>query len=72
MIALSPVEEKVARYIARGFEDREIADALGYSRSTIRGVIIRIQSKLSARNRTQIAVKALYHHIIDLQEAALG
>lgn len=70
MIELSRVETEVARYVARGYQNDEIAAARGCSIHTVRNAIVNVQQKLGARNRTQVAVKAVYHHIIDLEEAA--
>ncbi|MFC9249920.1 response regulator transcription factor [Amycolatopsis thailandensis] len=59
-LPLSPTELEVLRYIARGFENREIAGKTFRSTETIRTHVKSILYKLKARNRTH-AVAIAYH-----------
>jgi DNA-binding NarL/FixJ family response regulator len=54
--SLSGRELEIARSIAGGHTNQEIAAALFISLSTVKSHITRIQSKLGARNRVDIAV----------------
>jgi DNA-binding NarL/FixJ family response regulator len=58
---LSPRELDVVRAVARGRTNAEIAAELFVSLSTVKTHLTNIQSKLSARNRTEIAVWAWEH-----------
>lgn len=56
---LTPRELDILRLIADGLPNKEIAEALGVSVSTVKLHIQDILSKLQAADRTQAAVKAL-------------
>ncbi|PZA06920.1 MULTISPECIES: response regulator transcription factor [unclassified Meiothermus] len=56
---LSPRELEVLRLIADGLSNKEIAQALGLSLSTVKTYIEDLLAKLSASDRTQAAIKAL-------------
>ncbi len=58
---LSPRELDVVRAVARGRTNAEIAAELFVSLSTVKTHLTNIQSKLSVRNRTEIAVWAWEH-----------
>jgi DNA-binding NarL/FixJ family response regulator len=53
--ALTPREREVARLIARGFTNQQIAETLVVTRGTVANHVAHILSKLHAANRTQIA-----------------
>ncbi|MEV5809984.1 response regulator transcription factor [Streptomyces parvulus] len=55
---LSPREHKVVCLVARGRTNNEIAEQLALSLSTVKSHLSRIQEKLSARNRVEIAAWA--------------
>ena len=55
LTALSLRERELARLIAEGLTNREIADELGLSVYTVRNEVGRILRKLKAKNRSQIA-----------------
>ncbi len=57
--ALSRRETEVLRLMAGGFNNREIADALGSSEGTIKNHVSNILSKLGVRDRTRAVLKAL-------------
>ncbi|WP_020636225.1 LuxR C-terminal-related transcriptional regulator [Amycolatopsis alba] len=59
-LPLSPTELEVLRYIAQGFENREIAGKTFRSTETIRTHVKSILYKFKARNRTH-AVAIAYH-----------
>jgi DNA-binding NarL/FixJ family response regulator len=62
---LSERELDIARGIARGRANREIAAELFISLSTVKTHITRIQGKLGVRNRVEIAAWSWEHRIMD-------
>jgi DNA-binding NarL/FixJ family response regulator len=62
--ALSERETEVVREIARGRTNLEIGAELFISLSTVKSHVSTIQTKLSLRNRTEIAVWAWENRII--------
>jgi DNA-binding NarL/FixJ family response regulator len=56
--ALSKRESEVLGYVARGYSDKEVADALGLSAMTVRSYLKTIYSKLHVHSRTQAIAKA--------------
>jgi DNA-binding NarL/FixJ family response regulator len=58
---LSEREFDVARAVARGLSNREVADALFISLSTVKTHLASIQAKLALRNRVEIAIWVLEH-----------
>jgi DNA-binding NarL/FixJ family response regulator len=61
---LSERETEVVQAIARGRTNREIAEELFISLSTVKSHLSGIQSKLGARNRTEIAVWAWENRVV--------
>ncbi len=55
---LTPREQEVLQLIARAWSNRQIEDALGIQKSTVKRHVRRILRKLHARNRVQAAVFA--------------
>jgi DNA-binding NarL/FixJ family response regulator len=55
--ALSKRESEVLGYVARGYSDKEIAEALGLSPATIRSYLKTIYGKLHVHSRTQAILK---------------
>ncbi len=62
--ALSRRETEVVRALARGSTNAEIAAALFVTVSTVKTHVSRVQTKLSARNRVEIAVWAWAHGLV--------
>lgn len=58
-VRLSQRETEVAKLIAEGLANKEIADRLGISTETVRGHLKNIYEKLHVRSRTEAAVKYL-------------
>lgn len=56
---LSDQERAVLEGIIRGDRDREIAAQLGVSHSVVRACGAGLRQKLRARNRTELAIRAL-------------
>jgi DNA-binding NarL/FixJ family response regulator len=54
---LSKRETDVLGYVARGYTNKEIAEALGLSTETVRGYLKTIYGKLHVRSRTEAAMK---------------
>jgi DNA-binding NarL/FixJ family response regulator len=58
---LSPREQEVLDFLAKGFLYKEIADNLGISYETVHTYIRRIYEKLQVRTRTEAVAKFLGH-----------
>jgi DNA-binding NarL/FixJ family response regulator len=56
--SLTPTEAAIARLIADGRSNPEIAAELSLSHDTVRAHVSRILAKFGARSRTEIAVSA--------------
>jgi DNA-binding CsgD family transcriptional regulator len=56
--SLTPTEVKIARLIADGRSNPEIATELSLSRNTVQAHVSRILAKFGARSRTEIAEAA--------------
>ena len=54
---LTSRETDVLDYVARGYINKEIADALGLTTETVRGYLKTIYRKLQVRSRTEAAMK---------------
>src|SRR5690606_30630665 len=55
---LTPREVEIARLVARGATNREIAGALFLSAGTVKNYVASLQRKLGTRNRVGIAIWA--------------
>lgn len=53
--ALTPTEQKIARLVAKGLSNPDIASQLFLSRNTVQTHISHILTKFSARSRVEIA-----------------
>jgi DNA-binding CsgD family transcriptional regulator len=56
-LGLTATEQKVARLVAQGQTNREVADALFMSPSTVQANLKRIYAKLGVRSRTELAAR---------------
>src|SRR5882762_3318199 len=56
---LSGREMEILRLVARGYNNREIADALSIAEGTVKNYISSILSKMGVRDRTRAVLKAL-------------
>jgi DNA-binding NarL/FixJ family response regulator len=63
-VPLSPRELDVVRSVARGRTNAEIAAELFVSLSTVKTHLTNVQNKLTARNRTEIAIWAWEHGLV--------
>ncbi len=57
--ALSGREVEILRLVARGYNNREIADALTIAEGTVKNYISSILAKMGVRDRTRAVLKAL-------------
>ena len=55
-------EREVAELIARGYSNRQIADALVLTRGTVANHVAHVLAKVGASNRTQVAALVLKTH----------
>ncbi|MEO0576433.1 MAG: response regulator transcription factor [Pseudomonadota bacterium] len=62
--ALTPREIEVARLMAGGYSNREIATALSKSEGTIKNHVSSILSKLGVRDRTRAVLKAIEYGLL--------
>lgn len=65
---LTQREQEVLTLIAEGYANREIADKLGVSLSTVQTHYAHLIEKLNLRNRTALVKYALRHGLIDTAE----
>jgi DNA-binding NarL/FixJ family response regulator len=56
---LSGREIEILRLVARGYNNREIADALTIAEGTVKNYISSILAKMGVRDRTRAVLKAL-------------
>ena len=66
---LSPREVEVARLLAKGCINKEIADALSISHTTVVSHRKNIMEKLHARSLADVIVYAVMHGLVDVGEA---
>lgn len=59
-LPLSASEGNILRCLTRGLSNKEIAQELGLSPNTVRNQLQRLQERLGARNRVQLALLAYY------------
>jgi len=62
---LTEREQEVLGFVVNGMNNREIAEVLTISRSTVKNHVSSILSKLGVSNRSEAVVLALQHHLVD-------
>jgi DNA-binding NarL/FixJ family response regulator len=62
-------EQDILQYLTQGLSNKEIAQALGISQPTVKNHITSMLGKLRAVDRTQMAVYALRHGLVHLQNS---
>ena len=62
---ISEREKEVLELIADGLSNEEITEKLFISKNTVKNHVASIISKLSVKDRTQVAVFALKHNLLD-------
>ena len=65
-IQLTPREKEILQILAKGMSNREVADILSLSRSTVRTHLEHIYEKLEVSNRTEAVTEGLKQGLIDL------
>ena len=66
--SLTDREREVLRLVARGFSNADIAGRLYLSEGTVKNYVSSVITKLGVADRTQAAVIALRHGLVDLSE----
>jgi DNA-binding NarL/FixJ family response regulator len=64
-IRLSPREQQTLRHVAHGLSNEEIARSMGISIETVKEHVQKILRKLKMEDRTQAAVWAIRHQLVD-------
>ena len=62
--SLTPRERAILKCIGEGLNNQEIADRLGLSVGTVKNNTSQILDKLDLRDRTQLAIYAIRHHLV--------
>lgn len=62
--SLTPRERAILACIGEGLSNREIADKLALSVGTVKNHTSQILDKLQLRDRTQLAIYAIRHHLV--------
>lgn len=65
--SLKPMEMQMVALIGRGMSNKEIAAKLSLSEGTVRNSISVILSKLSLRDRTQVAIWAVQTGVANME-----
>jgi len=65
---LTERERDVLKTLARGFSNKEIAQALFLTETTVKGYVSTVLSKLGVSDRTQAALIAVRHGLVKLAE----
>lgn len=63
--ALTVKERRTLRFLARGFSNRDIADATGVSLKTVKFHVSNVLSKLGAKNRVEAALIGQSHSVYE-------
>lgn len=66
--ALSKKELEVIELLAKGLSNREMAEHLFVTESTIKARFVKVMEKLGVRDRVQILVTAIAHGLIEISE----
>ncbi|MDR0501696.1 MAG: response regulator transcription factor [Treponema sp.] len=64
----SPTERGIITFIAKGFNDEQIADSLHLSTGAIRNCITKIRRKTNFKSRAQIVVFSIYYGLISFEK----
>ena len=64
---ISPREMAVLQLIAQGLGNREIGEQLFISERTVKTHVTHLLEKLNLRDRTQLAIYALQHRIVETE-----
>lgn len=62
--SLTPRERDILMLIGEGLNNKEIAERLGLSIGTVKNQISPMLEKLELRDRTQLAIYAIRHHLV--------
>jgi DNA-binding CsgD family transcriptional regulator len=60
-----PLMEQIVTYVAQGYLNKEIGQALGTSEQYVKNCILSIMKKLGARNRVHLVILAAFQDLLD-------
>lgn len=63
---LTDKELEVIKLLAQGLNNKEMAEQLFITESTVKARFVKIMEKMQVRDRVQILIKAIEHHIVDV------
>lgn len=63
---LTDKELEVIKLLAQGLSNKEMAEQLFITESTVKARFVKIMEKMQVRDRVQILIKAIEHHIVDV------
>jgi len=64
---LTPREIQILNHMAQGYANKQIALELSISTNTVKVVVSRILTKLSAKDRTEAVVIAIKHGLVSIR-----
>lgn len=72
LAAINPQELAILLRIVQGKANKQIAQEVHYAEKTIKNALSKLFSKTCTQNRTQLAIFALKHHVVELDELDEG
>jgi DNA-binding NarL/FixJ family response regulator len=67
-IDLTPRERDVVRGVVAGRKNREMAQQFGLTEQAVKNVLSNVYHKCHVRNRLELAMLALRHHLVSDEE----
>jgi len=68
-IDLTPRERDVVRGVIAGRKNREMAQQFGLTEQAVKNVLSNVYHKCHVRNRLELAMLALRHHLVSDEES---
>ena len=67
-VELTPRERDLVRGVVAGRKNREMAQQLGLTEQAVKNVLSNVYHKCHVRNRLELAMFALRHHLVSDEE----